>query len=357
MEDIGGGVCIADDLRDRRLVYRRAATAAAIAAMDSNTMGTVGPSDPLCRLVADGMIDYPHLDHEGLTLSGPPTARTAHAVYQYAGFRVAAKTIGYNGALSSEIHQTEMVVGPAVALTDAGGDVFYWSWDYPMDGVPRICEADASNPSQCGDLLPGSATPMGDDDHYRFGPDPATSRPCNGNTLDQRCVDLGQAYDIVADRNIPRRFYAAWQGEDANGNMAVWFQVNVDISLSNWTSPVRVSPDEQGNWFADPNIVALDDGTLAISYVRLVPPGGPEKAMAQRVSVSTDGGAAWQSGLVDPSGATPSSLGFHCKRQRFFLGEYHDPAVIGNRSAHIQHTESAGRSVFRTFFTTRSHWY
>ncbi len=120
---------------------------------------------------------------------------------------------------------------------------------------------------------------------------------------------------------------------------------------------MRVSPISQGTWFVDPNIVALSDGTLIISYVALASPDLPESVGTSRVAVSSDGGLTWQSAQTSSAGFLPSSLGFHCSRQRYFLGEYHDPAVLGNRSVHITHRESSGRSVFRTFFATRSHWY
>jgi hypothetical protein len=245
------------------------------------------------------------------------------------------------GEMLFEFANFEFLSAPAIVNDDVG-NVFVYD---PISDMPAICQVYPSV-TACQSIDTSGATLHSPPFMY-FGAttDPnATCAPTVG-APPVPCFDMLQPLDIAALGN--RVLFVTFQGT-VDGRQAVFFVRNVGGSLMNWTTPVRVSAPSATQDFVEPRIVALLDGTIVIGYVR-ARQNQLDPFFPYRFAVSTDGGSSFTEYEPGPTtiGFRPKDLPFHCRRNNFFLGEYHDGARRGGRGVLLYHQSLGGAAVLQ----------
>jgi hypothetical protein len=319
----------------RRLVYRAGGSTAAMA--NRTAVGTG------LRIVSEG-----NLDHGGLALTYDATGTTAHSVV----WEVApTNTVKHWARTPAGVESTvtlSLPGGPPGIFTDAAGTLFAWSG---VSVRPTICRLGAAGNCIETAVVGAGTSPNISTPNIFFGvADPADPMAeCPG---DRRCFDTQQPFAFATHPTVANQIYAVYQGLDPDGtSTSVFFQKNDGASLSVWTTPVRVHARGFGatEAYVDPSVTVDGEGTIVVTYSKV--PGSSIDNW-QYVSYSTDGGTTWTSQRVSVNWRS-EDLPFHCSRRKFFLGEYREGSVLGNRAFNQLHKSSGGNTVISGFWGSR----
>jgi hypothetical protein len=341
--------CNLPDENALRLVYRTG-TPSAIADMSS-------PTSPGLSVIATGA-----LDHGGLAVTEDAGGLvTAHIAYNDDSVHV----VRY-------VHQTPTdwtdPVTPQVDPSTPQGYLWnyragisrgvgerVYAWGFSQySGLFKICPVyptagtcvtvpTGSTPTLMPDVLFGAGGPPG------FGTGNSTYGACYYGGLYYRCFEVLQPA-ITFSRTIVDKVYVAYQGNDSmSGYPSIFYTTNVG-GMSGldgpWTTPLRVHDRPVGSTvsYIDPSIVVDADETVAIAYSEiqsLAPLGTPAtsrvvyKLAADTSFTVTSVTRYWY----------PEDLGYHCRRNKYFVGEYLEGDSIGGRSFLTVHADP---DYFRT---------
>ncbi|MEZ4222835.1 MAG: hypothetical protein R3B13_17975 [Polyangiaceae bacterium] len=321
----------------RRMVYRNGSSASQLA--NTTAIGT------RLRIVDEG-----NLDHGNLAVTEDAAGTTAHAVYWNIGLASVMHWWRTPAGVENMVSLSPTLPqGPAGVFAGAGNELFAYRFT-GMGGAVTLCRLGTSGACDGSAFVVGAGTspsPIFPD--ISFGPaaplDPKAT--CGG----RRCFDTAQPYGFATHPLIPRQIYTVFQGADPAGGASVYFQKNDGSSLGVWSTPIRVHARGFGDTthFVDPSITVDKEGTLVVTYTRA---DTSATSFSQYAAYSTDGGTSW-SVLRLPVTWRPDDLPFHCKRKKFFPGEYREGATVGNRAFQHLHRSSGGNTVLTSYWASR----
>jgi hypothetical protein len=323
----------------RQLVYRRGGSALAIA----NNV-TVGAN---LKIVADAS----SLDHGGLVVTSDASGDvTAHVIYTELA---PANEVRYWRLLPDDSETTSVIAGltppTAPTILSAGSNTLYGTSGLAQ---PTVCPLPSGSCGAVGGVSPINPPAVIPDIFFgasSASKNQATHQTCQDATSGNwfRCFDTQQPFGLRAHPVLTSRLYAVWPTRNtATNQRAIYFSRTTDIDLNTWTTPVAVTPFATTFEFVDPEITVAADGTLVVTYSE-IQNFAVSAAGVPRMAYSTDHGMTWSSPVKTWPTWSPIDLGFHCTREKFFLGEYRNGGQIGNRVYNLM-PESVSGAVGQT---------
>lgn len=361
IQDHNNGTCSLVAPEEMRIIYRRGTFANL---NDTTIDGTT------VHLVNETGIINPDtmppigvgVDHGTMAVSegNPPTTHMTWFELDPRGDGLSRKLFHWfwdpvNGAGRVEIQSASMVAQAAGVFVDASQTPYAWTGT----GHPQICKlamrggciefgrvggATLTPPSR-SPLITFPSTDPGDEKDQADG--------CGGN----RCVTVEEPFDIVPDPTVAGRIWAAYAGDDpaTTGKSSVyvtWHDEACPLDQC-WSSAARINTRPIGDerHYVDASLTVTPDATLIVFFSAVE---SHETTQAEQfVAWSTNAGASWTQHQINESW-DPDDLGYHCLRKKFFLGEYRDGAVVGNRAINFVHYSPAGiPSVQRRILSSR----
>jgi hypothetical protein len=306
--------CFLTPATTRDLLYRRGGSALAMANL--TTVGTdlqVVSTDPA-------------LDHGGMIITADGTR---HFIYVETG-GVKHRSLSPTDVFSAETTVAGLS-GPPGILLGASGSVFGWASALDIQ-FPDVCPLPSGT---CGVVGGGGGlNPPAVDPDIFFGVssptrNSATHQTCQSGSIFFRCFDTQQAVAFAAHPNVSFRIYAVWPANQG-GTRSLQFARTTALNLTTWSAPVTIATSTTHE-FIDAEITVGADGTLVVTYSRIenfdaTPAGEP------KIAYSVNEGVNWT--VVNSVSFPlwdPHNLGFHCRREKYFLGEYRQGSRVGNR--------------------------
>jgi hypothetical protein len=340
---------------DSRIVLRRDTSASVIA---SKTLSSSG------IWVMDQDYD---LDHPGLGITYNPydplgSYPTAHVVWtKVSGTPVQRyATVNPTNVKSSILNITSRLpAGPAGVAVGAGPTAYGWTTSRYLckltpGSLPTSADCGVASGSTPVKTIGGATLnpPMLNTgtDYLYFGTSQASQQgdcPVAGDGNFYKCfVGSDNFIQFTVDPVTTKTFYAVYLAKDQREatptHLALYFTKNTGQTYTTWSTPVVITPRLGNENYFDPAITVDANGTIVITYSRMTssPDGDTSGSASGRAhwcnindssctntSDWTDGGtfSVWNA----------KSLPFHCRRQWWWLSDYHYGSVMGGRAYHL----------------------
>jgi hypothetical protein len=252
-------------------------------------------------------------------------------------------------------------------------EVYAYNDLYSASGWGKICtlknvfSQNGMQSTDCG-TLGGNLTPVptGSSDlaDFRVNVGPALGGDHPPDTLCDRVPpQTGQHYKCfaasplvaaAADPVTAYKVYVAYvvAAQDANGNATsstIYFTYSTGGSFgtTTWVTPVPLSPTT--GIYYDPQITVDQNATIVVSYSSIAQAPGDTSGLATLyLKMSPDRGASWQE--VPTYLWAANLIQYHCERGVYFIGDYRDGKVFGNR-AFLSHQAGVSGSL-----SMAGHW-
>jgi hypothetical protein len=354
-----------------QVIYRRGTSASAIAALnhagadafliDSSTSSTTSA-----------------LDHPWEVVTNDQSGTTTHVVYYsvvnsnqhctvaggFCYWKLAPGDVQSGPVLVNPI--TSLSDGPARAIRGANNEIYGYADVHSGDWTQICTLKNAFAPggvqyADCTKMVNQSPAPAGmsSGPYIYVGPPLGTTPPGTKCTMTfnggkhYKCFDIQAETAVVADPVTPYKVYVAYVVANANtSTSAIYYsRSSGGSSWGTWTPPVALTPVDTYVYY-DPMITVDTDGTIFVTYSQITPVSVNESGAATvYVTMSTDGGQTWSSPMAWSNWNT-SSIQFHCHRDVYFMGDYRNGTVLGNR-AYLPYQNGGSTS---SPYTYRGHW-
>lgn len=349
--------------------YRRGTSAATIATSNQND----GQNGFLIDSDTSGYLDHPWT----VTLADG----SVHIVYWNGdlstrcpvGSKVCYWKRDANGTISGPKEVANGSVGlasrPVRAIRGAinlNNEVYAYNDLYSSSGWGKICtlknvfSPNGMQSTDCGTLGGNQIpAPAGSDELNDFRvnvgpllgggnypPDTGCIPPPSGGHY--KCFSASPLVAAAADPVTPYKVYVAYvvAAQDVNGNATsstIYFTYSTGGSFgtTTWVTPVPLSPTT--GIYYDPQITVDQNATIVVSYSSIAQAPGDTSGLATLyLKMSPDRGATWQQVTAYVWGA--NLIQYHCERGVYFIGDYRDGKVFGNR-AYLAHQQGVSGAL------------
>lgn len=180
--------------------------------------------------------------------------------------------------------------------------------------------------------------------------------PPGGNGTKYKCFGTGALRAVVADPTTPDKVYVAYVVATSGTSSSIYFTQSAgnancgsSCPFGAWSVPRNLTTG--GGFNYDPQITVDSEGTIVVTYSRIYTVSEATSGAANFITLYSRDGVNWNTGVPAVAWNT-SSIQYHCHRGNWFVGDYRDGKVFGNR-AYMSY-QSGG--TLTTPYTYRGRW-
>jgi hypothetical protein len=360
--------CVERDGEPRRITYRRAGNAAALAALQPDE----DPDDADDYFIVRSGSEYS--DNVTLAVTEGDFGTTAHVVYNSSSprdlvyWRLAARaTKPVEVMFGGELGQHDMPDGPPVLATGLAETVYVATADANRFEVCQLPAEGAVTDESCSDL---SAVARIDPRELYFGaPREQPYGVCAGDAAPYyACLRDDRPFSIAIDRGAYRnpanaplapleprnhRVIVAYQGvapsAPTGASTSIWLTVAPGgAAIGGWTAPIEISRREPNDTrhFFDPEVTIDERHRVSVTYSAIdALPAHDQRVQVYVAQTEID----WDGNLLmldygvpgsdihrsELGSWSPEGLPFDCLSGRAALGAYRESDTIDARALHV----------------------